>query len=268
MTLAIPCLRPAESVSTRGHPRRNRRARRQSVAFTLIELLVVVAIVGVLASLILPSLSRASQRARDTKCLGHLRQLGIASQLYWDDHDGETFRYRGAPTNHGVVYWFGWLGSGAEGDRVFDPTIGALWPYLATRDIGVCPALRTSALDFKPKAAGGAFGYGYNLALSPPDGQPPIRPQSTPCPAELAVLADAAQVNDFQPPASPDHPLLEEFYYLSSREPTVHFRHQERAQVLFADSHAARESAVTGSLDPRLPEAGVGRLRTEILVIP
>ena len=55
--------------------------------FTLIELLVVIAILGVIASLLLPAFSRAKARARDAVCRSQLRQLGMATRLYTDDHD-------------------------------------------------------------------------------------------------------------------------------------------------------------------------------------
>lgn len=258
----LQCDRPAGP-----HPHRHRGSTLRG--FTLIELLVVIGIVGILASLLLPALAKARQSAGTARCTGNLRQFILAAQMYWDDHEGAAFPYRGHATNGGDVYWFGWLQRGDEGTRAFDPTAGALWPYLEGRGVETCPALPLHGPRFKPKAAGGgACGYGYNLNLAGLPAQSPIRPLQTARPCELAVFADAAQINDFQAPASPEHPLLEEFYYLSTQEPTVHFRHRERATVAFADGHVTRHRALSGSYDARLPEALVGRLAPAYLTPP
>ena len=57
-------------------------------AFTLIELLVVIAIIGILAALYLPAVARAKIRATQVRCVGNLRQVGLAFQMFAEDHNG------------------------------------------------------------------------------------------------------------------------------------------------------------------------------------
>lgn len=67
---------------------RTRATNRGDRGFTLIELLVVVAIIALLISILLPSLSRAREQARTTLCLSRIAQFGKAFLLYADDYDG------------------------------------------------------------------------------------------------------------------------------------------------------------------------------------
>lgn len=236
------------------------RPARFASGFSLVELLVVVAIVGVLAALLGPALARGKSAARRTTCTNHLRQLALASQMYWADNDDRLFPYHFESDAAGARYWFGWLARGNEGERAFESEPGALHPYLKGRGVATCPELDYTSRRFKSKATGAAHGYGYNLHLSPPLAPGTLRISQLTQQSTVALFADAAQVNTFQAPASPDNPLLEEFYYVNATEATTHFRHGAKASVVFLDGHVELLAPAGGSLDQRLPGETIGRL--------
>ena len=103
-------------------PRFRRQPRR---AFTLIELLVVIAIIAILASLLLPALSRSREKGKAAACQSNLRQLTLAATMFEEDNQ---------------VYPVGWLASG--------PPIWyhQLQPYLGRNEtnagggVFVCPS--------------------------------------------------------------------------------------------------------------------------------
>ncbi len=241
--------------------------------FMLIELLVVIAVIAILAAVLLPALGKAKLTVQSADCISNLRQLGVATQLYWADNRENSFPLWTKVDATGKTWWFGWLGNGADGQRAFNLSSGALFPYLHGNDVRLCPLLNAAANpQFRPKGTNTIFSYGCNRYIFAAPGAPPAGTGRLARPTETCLFADAASVDNFLQAQT----LLKEWYYLdletnyagANNYPNAHFRHGQRADVTFADGHVGRESMVPGSDDRHLPNQNVGQLRPEILTLP
>ena len=151
------------SSRTRRHPRWRGRAS------TLIELLVVIAVLAILASLLLPAIASARQKARSMRCLSNVKQWTLAVALYVQDYD-EFFRYEGrfAPLGHpsNSNAWFNLLARDVVGEIALADRAAAGWVPLPTSStIFSCPSGTNPPAT--TNSGYGYFMYGFNNRLDP-----------------------------------------------------------------------------------------------------
>lgn len=102
---------------------------KKSTVFTLIELLVVIAIIAILAAMLLPALSKARERARNSSCVNNLKQIGTGAFMY-AERGKDRLPYVGS--SGGVTYH--------ATDAAITPWWFALNDYVSNEKSFICPA--------------------------------------------------------------------------------------------------------------------------------
>ena len=259
-TIKLTCSRNVEPSPT---------ARRGRGAFTLIELLIVIAVIAILLSIMLPSLHLAKVRARTAICKSNLRQLHVANSNYVSESQG--YYVAAAPDMFdgfgGRLRWHGVRESETvdpdPAKNMFDPELGPLASSLADGAVKECP----EGTDFIREGALNAFeascgGYGYNMVgvgsqvykkgYCPEAIVAGMRACEIAQPAATVMFTDTAFIQGYNPqylieysfcePPSNVKPGLDGGVVESGRpSPSIHFRHGERANVMWCDGHASDE---------------------------
>lgn len=213
--------------------------------FTLIELLVVIAIIAILAAMILPTLSRAKERARRATDMSNLRQVGLALWMYADQNNEKLPVFQ----NQGTWLWD--LDAHAA-DAITDAG--------AKRKILYCPALTASVTDLDlwwyystgdPKSQHRVTGYGWMIQRTeaPPSTAPNATMAAGLQPGKVFLTKMTGTTNNVATTEVAFDAVVSEgpdnFYNVSSTSGIVSFQrsgHMERDKpaggtILFLDGH-------------------------------
>jgi prepilin-type N-terminal cleavage/methylation domain-containing protein len=202
--------------------------------FTIMELLVSIAVIAIIASLLLPALSRSKESARTVICMNSNKQIGLATALYAEENRGH------------IPSFCNWLFESKSKVAAIDECgieTGRIYPFLATRDIYMCPT--DGATLKKPQKlvprfdrAAGYGGTGWRQTSYSMDCRTchynNLARWKTPSKTAMYVEG-LSSTNDCSGIAPP--------FTTSESQPYLAFRHRKKAFVTMGDFSVQQKSA-------------------------
>jgi prepilin-type N-terminal cleavage/methylation domain-containing protein/prepilin-type processing-associated H-X9-DG protein len=207
----------------------------QKKKFTLIELLVVIAIIAILASMLLPALNRARDKAKEISCTSNVKQMGLGFNFYTEDYGGYYI-----PTDSGSKPW--------------TTNIKALG-YISN-SVLKCPSMPE---QFYSNDTYAHYGYNYlhiGSSTRYPGSNKPAKQSNIKSPSETILLTDSYYYSLAQAGN------MRGYYVISDVEGTTyqpHERHNDGFNVAWIDGHASWVKASLNNKDLKYTASILGR---------